>query len=260
MKVPHVFPAVCALLLGLLAPTASVILHGHSPLALNDTRQASIERESRVQTFENNSSAKPVLDTPGSEWKLRIHPVVPLATIQAYAHDKLTPGFVAADAQFALDRAAAQRNVADMDSQVAANSAALTKATKQAKSSNKTTAQKAKAALPGLTADAKALKAQQGAATKALGKLKTKPTVKQWGCLVELWNHESGWDVYAKNPNGGAYGIPQSLPANKMSAQADDWQYNYKTQIDWGLNYISDRYQTPCNAWKLWQQNDPHWY
>ncbi len=38
----------------------------------------------------------------------------------------------------------------------------------------------------------------------------------QFGCLVSLWDRESGWNVYAQNPSSGAYGIPQALPGSKM--------------------------------------------
>ena len=70
----------------------------------------------------------------------------------------------------------------------------------------------------------------------------------QFGCLVELWNHESGWNVYASNPSG-AYGIPQALPGSKMASAGPDWESNPATQISWGLGYITGRYGTPCGAW-----------
>jgi hypothetical protein len=68
-------------------------------------------------------------------------------------------------------------------------------------------------------------------------------------CLVNLWNQESGWNVFALNPSSGAYGIPQALPATKMAAAGPDWQSNPATQIRWGLSYIAARYGGPCNAW-----------
>ncbi|MGR0221706.1 aggregation-promoting factor C-terminal-like domain-containing protein [Agromyces sp. ZXT2-6] len=71
----------------------------------------------------------------------------------------------------------------------------------------------------------------------------------QFGCLVDLWNKESGWNVYATNPSSGAYGIPQALPGDKMATAGADWQTNAATQIKWGLGYISGRYGTPCGAW-----------
>ena len=68
-------------------------------------------------------------------------------------------------------------------------------------------------------------------------------------CLIKLWNRESGWNVYSSNKYSGAYGIPQALPGRKMAAYGSDWQTNYKTQIDWGLSYISGRYGSPSKAW-----------
>jgi uncharacterized protein YabE (DUF348 family) len=80
----------------------------------------------------------------------------------------------------------------------------------------------------------------------------------QFSCLVTLWNHESGWRVNAANPSG-AYGIPQALPGSKMAKFGSDWQSSAKTQIEWGLSYISGRYNTPCGAWSSWQANGG-WY
>ena len=67
--------------------------------------------------------------------------------------------------------------------------------------------------------------------------------------LVKLWNKESRWNPYACNSSSGAYGIPQALPATKMSTYGTDYLTNYKTQINWGLNYIKSRYGTPTAAW-----------
>jgi hypothetical protein len=72
----------------------------------------------------------------------------------------------------------------------------------------------------------------------------------QWTCLYNLWERESTWDVYADNLSSGAYGIPQSLPGNKMAMFGSDWQTNPVTQIKWGLYYINTTYGTPCNAWQ----------
>jgi hypothetical protein len=72
----------------------------------------------------------------------------------------------------------------------------------------------------------------------------------QWDCLYNLWMRESGWNVYAENTTSGAYGIPQSLPGEKMASVASDWQTNPTTQIKWGLGYISATYGTPCGAWQ----------
>jgi hypothetical protein len=75
-----------------------------------------------------------------------------------------------------------------------------------------------------------------------------------FGCLLDLWNHESGWRYDAENPSG-AYGIPQALPGSKMASAGADWATNPATQIEWGLGYIKSIYGTPCGAWAFWQAN-----
>jgi hypothetical protein len=79
----------------------------------------------------------------------------------------------------------------------------------------------------------------------------------QWGCLYEIWEHESGWVYNAENPSG-AYGIPQALPGDKMASAGSNWQTDPTTQIRWGLGYIQSVYGTPCDAWAFWQANG--WY
>lgn len=80
----------------------------------------------------------------------------------------------------------------------------------------------------------------------------------QYNCLVSLWNRESRWNVYAHNASSGAYGIPQSLPGEKMASAGADWQTNPATQITWGLGYIEGRYGSPCGAWA--HSEDKGWY
>lgn len=82
----------------------------------------------------------------------------------------------------------------------------------------------------------------------------------QFSCLVSLWTQESGWRANALNVSSGAYGIPQSLPAEKMSAAGPDWRTNAATQINWGLAYIKSAYGSPCGAWDHEMSVDPHWY
>jgi hypothetical protein len=82
----------------------------------------------------------------------------------------------------------------------------------------------------------------------------------QYNCLVNLWTGESDWRWFAENPSSGAYGIPQSLPARKMSQFGADYRTNPLTQIKWGLWYIEMSYGNPCNAWSTWQARSPHWY
>jgi hypothetical protein len=80
----------------------------------------------------------------------------------------------------------------------------------------------------------------------------------QFGCLHALWAKESGWNEFALNRSSGAYGIPQSLPGEKMASAGADWATNPATQIRWGLGYIEARYGVPCAAWGHSQQKN--WY
>jgi hypothetical protein len=70
----------------------------------------------------------------------------------------------------------------------------------------------------------------------------------QWPALDYLWTRESGWNYLATNPSSGAYGIPQSLPADKMAAAGSDWRTDPATQIRWGLGYIKSVYGSPDAA------------
>ncbi|PFG37487.1 uncharacterized protein DUF348 [Flavimobilis soli] len=80
----------------------------------------------------------------------------------------------------------------------------------------------------------------------------------QFACLDKLWTKESNWRVTAANSSSGAYGIPQAYPGSKMGSVAADWRTNAKTQITWGLGYVSGRYGTPCAAWNHSQARG--WY
>ncbi|MBX3088774.1 MAG: transglycosylase SLT domain-containing protein [Cryobacterium sp.] len=80
----------------------------------------------------------------------------------------------------------------------------------------------------------------------------------QYDCLAALWQKESHWNVFAMNPYSGAYGIPQALPGDKMASAGPDWATNPRTQIIWGLGYISARYVNPCGAWQ--HSKDHNWY
>jgi hypothetical protein len=75
-----------------------------------------------------------------------------------------------------------------------------------------------------------------------------------FGCLLDLWNRESGWVYDAENASG-AYGIPQALPGSKMASAGPDWETNPATQIKWGLGYIKEIYGNPCSAWAFEEAN-----
>ncbi|MCF1600216.1 transglycosylase SLT domain-containing protein [Streptomyces muensis] len=80
----------------------------------------------------------------------------------------------------------------------------------------------------------------------------------QFQCFSNIVDHESSWNYQAVNPSSGAYGLFQALPGSKMSSVGSDWQTNPATQIKWGLNYMNERYDSPCGAWSFWQAN--RWY
>jgi len=71
----------------------------------------------------------------------------------------------------------------------------------------------------------------------------------QFDCFNNIIMRESKWDVNATNSSSGAYGIPQALPGSKMATIASDWRTNPATQIIWGIEYMKDRYGSPCSAW-----------
>lgn len=78
----------------------------------------------------------------------------------------------------------------------------------------------------------------------------------QFQCLNSLWTKESHWNYRSHNKGSGAHGIPQALPADKMSVIATDWRTNPVTQIRWGLRYITMRYDTPCKAWSFFKSRN----
>ena len=71
----------------------------------------------------------------------------------------------------------------------------------------------------------------------------------QYQCLAQLWERESNWRTNATNPSSGAYGIAQAYPPSQYGQAGSDWLTNYRTQVNWGLGYIQDRYGSPCGAW-----------
>jgi hypothetical protein len=80
----------------------------------------------------------------------------------------------------------------------------------------------------------------------------------QFQCFSNIVDHESSWNYRAVNASSGAYGLFQALPGSKMSSVGADWRTNPATQIKWGLNYMNERYGSPCDAWAFWQAH--HWY
>ena len=77
---------------------------------------------------------------------------------------------------------------------------------------------------------------------------------KQWSCLNKLWTKESNWRPNAYNKvkvmGKNAGGIPQLLGLDPKTPAPK--------QIDRGLDYIYNRYHTPCEAWKFFSKKGYH--
>ncbi|MDQ4489880.1 hypothetical protein RBS60_06675 [Sinomonas sp. ASV486] len=155
--------------------------------------------------------------------------------------------------QSVLAQAAAEARTAAED-KAAADKAAADQAAGAKAAADKAAADKAAADAAAQAAPPQAVTDPAGAQAYAASRL----AAYGWGqdqmsALITLWNKESGWSTTATNASSGAYGIVQSLPGSKMASAGADWQTNYKTQIEWGLNYIKERYGSPANAlgWHL---------
>ena len=61
----------------------------------------------------------------------------------------------------------------------------------------------------------------------------------EFTCLNALWNRESNWNPKAHN--GSHYGIPQGRSAWLKNATP-------RSQINWGIKYIRNRYKDACTA------------
>ncbi|WP_448610943.1 aggregation-promoting factor C-terminal-like domain-containing protein [Geodermatophilus sp. URMC 60] len=79
----------------------------------------------------------------------------------------------------------------------------------------------------------------------------------QFDCLDQLWEAESNWNPKAQNPTSTAYGIAQFLDATWATTGIAKTSDPYR-QIDAGLIYIDERYDTACAAWAFHQANN--WY
>jgi hypothetical protein len=80
----------------------------------------------------------------------------------------------------------------------------------------------------------------------------------QLGCFQDVIMRESGWNIHALNYTSGAYGLAQALPASRYASAGDDWRDNGATQLRWALEYMDERYGSPCGAWGFWLSHN--WY
>jgi hypothetical protein len=104
---------------------------------------------------------------------------------------------------------------------------------------------------------------------------------RHWGmsqsqCASVIFEDESRWDPHAINKASGAYGLPQANPASKLAnwaeakagaAEAGDpktawlyrsWRDNPVVQAEWGVDYMIERYGSPCDA--LAFREEVGWY
>jgi hypothetical protein len=96
-------------------------------------------------------------------------------------------------------------------------------------------------------------------------------------CASRIFEYEARWDPHATNKSSGAYGLPQANPASKLggwaeakaqaAAKAGDpeaawlyraWRDNAVVQAEWGVDYMTTRYGSPCAA--LAFRNGAGWY
>jgi hypothetical protein len=95
---------------------------------------------------------------------------------------------------------------------------------------------------------------------------------RHWGmpqsqCASLIFEEEAQWNPHATNKTSGAYGLPQAKPASKLAnwaaakAKAAEesgdpetallylaWRDNPVVQAEWGVDYMIDRYGSPCAA------------
>lgn len=161
----------------------------------------------------------------------------------------------AAAAETAAEKAAAAETAAEKAAatKAAAAKAAVAKAAAEKAAAEKAAAAKAKAAKPAAVNDPAGAQAYAASQLASYGWAPD-----QMQCLKTLWTKESDWKTTATNSSSGAYGIVQSLPAEKMASAGADYLTNYRTQINWGLDYIQERYQSPCGALNFHYANN--WY
>jgi hypothetical protein len=105
---------------------------------------------------------------------------------------------------------------------------------------------------------------------------------RHWGmsqsqCASLIFEYESRWDPHATNKTSGAYGLPQAHPASKLANWAEakaraaeeagdseaawlyrSWRDNPVVQAEWGVDYMIERYGSPCDA--LAFRNEVGWY
>ena len=71
----------------------------------------------------------------------------------------------------------------------------------------------------------------------------------EWTFVNKIVEKESNWRHWIKNPKSSAWGLCQTMLS--VHEVSDTFKDNPYEQVDWCLDYISDRYDTPSKAWKF---------
>ena len=64
-------------------------------------------------------------------------------------------------------------------------------------------------------------------------------------------------EVALKDPKN-LVGVTTAQNPYKMASEGSDWRDNPVTQIKWTLNYMDERYGSPCSAQSFWESHN--WY
>ena len=68
----------------------------------------------------------------------------------------------------------------------------------------------------------------------------------QWNATYQIAMHESGFSPNSWNKKTTACGVFQACPCSKTIKNGyKDYYTNWKTQVNWGLDYIQIKYKTP---------------
>ena len=79
---------------------------------------------------------------------------------------------------------------------------------------------------------------------------------KEWNATYKIAMHESGFSPNSWNKKTTACGVFQACPCSKTIKNGyKDYYTNWKTQVNWGLDYIQIKYKTPSNACAYWQKH-----
>lgn len=76
----------------------------------------------------------------------------------------------------------------------------------------------------------------------------------QWEYIDELIKRESGWNNLAQNPKSTAFGLFQMLNSTWKTVDCVKTSDPY-IQIDCGINYVHDKYETPKQAINFHNRN-----